>query len=125
MPIIPGLCKLLFAATAMDNGRSSLANGLAAGVGQRVLRTRPHRGDEEDNKCGHSQTVRITRLPRRAPQPTSAPRGVRLFHSLRQWAAAVGGGRIGDIPGHSGEQVVIIPVAFAFRRLLDLEQIEV
>src|ERR1700727_796885 len=44
---------------------------------------------------------------------------------LRQWAAAVGGGRIGCVAGHGREQIVIVPVAFAFRRLLDLKQIEI
>src|SRR5579863_5442116 len=44
---------------------------------------------------------------------------------FRQRAAAVGGGRIGGAPGRSREQLVIIPVALAFRWFLDLKQIEV
>src|SRR6202041_4028997 len=43
----------------------------------------------------------------RVPLPDTYP----LF---RQWAAAVGGGRIGRVAGHSGEQIVVVPVAFAF-----------
>src|ERR1700722_6755015 len=68
----------------------------------------------------------VRALPRRElrNQP-AARRGVRLFRSLCQWAAAVGGGRIGRLAGHGCEEIVIIPVACAFRRLLDLEQIEV
>ena len=33
---------------------------------------------------------------------------------LRHRTAAVGGGRIGRVAGHGREQIVIVPVAFAF-----------
>src|ERR1700722_4722201 len=48
--------------------------------------------------------------------------GVGLFS---QRAAAVGSGRIGGVAGHRREQIIIVPIAFALRRLFDFEQIEV
>jgi hypothetical protein len=37
-----------------------------------------------------------------------------FFRLLRQWAPAVGGGRIGGVAGHRRQQIIIVPVAFAF-----------
>ncbi len=60
-----------------------------------------------------------------SPQCGERLRKISASILLRQRAAALGRGRIGLVAGHHGELLVVIPWLLGFRRLLDLEQIEV
>src|SRR3984885_2988950 len=74
---------------------------------------------------GGSLLVQKLRSLARSDKKLRANTALIPYYLLCQWAAAVCVSRIGVVAGHGREQLLVVPVAFAFRRLLDLEQIEV